>query len=93
MWPFKDKTTKIYKEDLENSSVAESVRPTDQIIDDILNNRFSGMIARQWVNWAAGELGLPQKYYSGHPMTVHSVWILYEACRRLKENDNAKFTS
>jgi hypothetical protein len=91
MWTFKEAVVKVPKDVVE--SVPESVKPTEQIIDDILSERFVGSIARQWVNWAAGELGLPQKYYSGHPMTVQSVWVLYEACRRLKEEDNEKPTS
>ena len=86
MWPFKEAVVKVPKDVVE--SVPESVKPTEQIIDDILDERFVGPIARQWVNWAAGELGLPQKYYVGHPMTVQSIWVLYEACRRLKEKEN-----
>jgi len=59
----------------------EAVKPPDGVIDHILNERFSGVVARQWVNWASEQIGEEPKYFSGYPMTVRSLWVLYEGCR------------
>jgi len=94
MWPFKKKPKVVeYYEVIPEPILPESVLPSDSVIDAILNeslpSNVNGAIARQWVNWAAEELGMPPKYYMGHPITVQSFWVLYEACRRHKEKENA----
>jgi hypothetical protein len=69
---------------MSEDKVPEAVRPTDKVIDEILNSTYEGSIARQWVNWAAEEMGYPAKYTFGHPVTVQSFWLLYEACLRVR---------
>lgn len=92
-WPFKTRAVKYY-EVVPESVVPESVMPPDSVIDAILSDSLTscvyGSIARQWVNWAAEEIGMPAKYHLGHPITVQSFWVLYEACRRHKEKENEK---
>lgn len=81
-WPFKTKTK------VPVPIVPESVKPPDSVIDTILSDSLVGSIAWQWVNWAAEEIGMPTKYHIEHPITVQSLWVLYEACRRHKEKEN-----
>ncbi|MGL5012965.1 MAG: hypothetical protein ACRC6V_01575 [Bacteroidales bacterium] len=93
MWTFKKKTRLVdVYEVVPEPVVPESVMPPESVIDAILADSISnctyGMIARQWVNWGAEELGMPGKYHMGHPITVQSFWVLYEACRRHKEKEN-----
>ena len=78
----------------ERSSVLESVaprfcvKPADGIIHTILQEEeeFVGYVPYEWINWAALILGEEQKYFSGHPMTIKSLWILYEGCRLYVES-------
>lgn len=65
--------------------VPENVRPSDAVIDAVLDESMVGSVARQWVNWAASVLGMPEKYGPCHPMTVQSIWVFYEGCRVYKE--------
>jgi hypothetical protein len=64
----------------------ECVKPSDAFIDSILLETFTGVIPRQFVNWAATLIGMPAKYTVGHPMTPKSLWVLYEGCKKYKEN-------
>lgn len=67
------------------AKVSDAVKPTDEVIDSILNETFNGVVARQWVNWAAEQIGEEKKYFMGHPMTAKSIWVLYEGCKVYKE--------
>lgn len=67
------------------AKVSDAVKPSDDVIDSILNETFNGAVARQWVNWAAEQIGEEKKYFMGHPMTAKSIWVLYEGCRVYKE--------
>ena len=83
MWPFKKQKT----DKPELKPVVTSSKPSDEEIDDILSERCSVYIPCQYVNWACEYLGYEPKYFCGHPITMKSGWILYEACKRYKENN------
>ncbi|WP_373033394.1 hypothetical protein [Sulfurovum sp.] len=68
--------------------LCESVQPSDIVIDAILNETFYGSVPYQWVNWAADVIGMSEKYCIYHPMTIQSMWVLYEGCRKYKEKLN-----
>jgi len=70
------------------AKVSEVVKPADDVIDSILNETFNGVVARQWVNWAAEQIGEEKKYFMGYPLTPRSLWVLYEGCRVYKEKIN-----
>lgn len=93
MWPFKKKVRVVENYEIVPEPILpDSVMPPESVIDAILSDSLIictyGAIARQWVNWAAEELRMPAKYHMGHPITVQSFWVLYEACRRHKEKEN-----
>lgn len=67
--------------------IYKSKKPNDETINQILNDSFSGVIAYQWVNWAAEYIGLEPTIYAGHPYTVKSFWIMYEGCKKYKEDN------
>ena len=69
------------------AKVREAVKPADDVIDSILNETFKGVVARQWVNWAAEQIGEDKKYFIGHPITAKAFWVLYEGCRVYKEKN------
>lgn len=62
------------------------VKPADAVIDDILEERYSGHVPAQWVNWAASQIDMPMKYTYCHPITIKSTWVLYEGCRVYKKS-------
>ena len=80
MWPFR-KTTP-----LPEVVLPVSVKPSDLVIQDILDERYHGYIPAQWVNWAASQIDMPMKYTYTHPITIKSTWVLYEGCRVYLEN-------
>lgn len=67
-------------------TIEEAVKPSDDVINSVLDESFRGMIARQWVNWAAEQIGEDKKYYYGYPMSIKSLWVFYEGCRVYSEN-------
>jgi len=67
----------------------ESVKPSDEIIKQILDGTIENqLIPRQWVNWAAEYIGEPERYevkvYSLGEM-IKAYWTLYEACKWYQE--------
>lgn len=81
MWPFNKESFA----DLP-SVVPMSVKPPDGVIEHILQESWCGNIPAQWCNWAAEQLGEPQKYLCGQLYTVKSFWVLYEGCKLYKES-------
>lgn len=81
IWPFKSK--EVFTE--VQMVVPESIKPPDGVIEHILLESYIGTVPAQWCNWAADQLGEPQKYLCGQPYTVKSFWVLYEACKSYKE--------
>jgi hypothetical protein len=77
MWPFNKKLSQDKVEGVE----IISQKPSDGIISTILDERFEGYVAYQWVNWASEQIGEQPKYFIGYPMTPRSLWVLYEGCR------------
>jgi hypothetical protein len=68
-----------------------SIRPSDKEIEVILSENGGNYIpVLQWVNWGIDYLGLNDEKIidqSHAIITMRRMWIIYEACRKYKEDN------
>lgn len=67
----------------------ESVKPSEDFIDSILNETYNGAIPYQYVNWAAEQIGEEVKYHYYYPITPKSLWVLFEGCKKYRKYNKA----